>query len=89
MRVVRQILVGLGLIIIGVGGVVAAQGIISLTQPGPGQSAPVEAIAIAALGAILVVGGIVLLVKGIRKRAEVAGDAVTGLGGADVAEADG
>jgi hypothetical protein len=71
MRVVRQILVGLGLIVIGVGGVVLAQGIVILTGS---QPAMVEAIAITILGALLLVGGGVLLVKGIRKRAVVPGN---------------
>jgi hypothetical protein len=66
MRVVRQILVGLGLIVIGVGGVVLAQGIVILTGSQSGQV--VQALAITILGALLLVGGVVLLVKGIRKR---------------------
>ena len=71
MRVVRQILVGLGLIVIGVGGVVLAQGIVLWTGNRP---ALVEAVAITILGALLLIGGVVLLVKGIRKRAVVPGN---------------
>ena len=71
MRVVRQILVGLGLIVIGVGGVVLAQGIVFLTGSRP---AMVEAVAIIILGALLLAGGVVLLVKGIRRRAVVPGN---------------
>jgi hypothetical protein len=76
MRVVRQILVGLGLIVLGVGGVVTAQGIVGWTQ---GQSALVEWVAITILGALFLVGGVTLLVVGIRKRppaiADVGADA--------------
>ena len=71
MRVVRQILVGLGLIVIGVGGVVLAQGIVFLTGSRP---AMVEAVAIIILGALLLAGGVMLLVKGSSgRRAELAG----------------
>lgn len=69
MRVVRQILVGLGLIVIGVGGVVTLQGVAIWTQSGVSQSALIGAIAITILGALFLVGGIILLVVGIRKRA--------------------
>jgi hypothetical protein len=69
MRVVRQILVGLGLIVIGVGGVVLAQGIIVWTGSHP---ALVEAIATTVLGALLLAGGVALLVAGIRKRPAMA-----------------
>ena len=69
MRVVRQILIGLGLIVLGVGAVVTLQGVAIWTQPGGGQSALIAAIAITILGALLLVGGITLLVVGIRKRA--------------------
>ena len=69
MRVVRQILVGLGLIVIGVGGVVLAQGIILWTGSRP---ALVEAVAITVLGALLLIGGVALLVAGIRKRPAMA-----------------
>lgn len=75
MRVVRQILVGLGLIVLGVGGIVTVQGIAIWIQPGSGQSALLEAIIITILGALLLLGGIVLLVAGIRKRAAMANSA--------------
>ncbi|HEU5349701.1 MAG TPA: hypothetical protein VFU63_13905 [Ktedonobacterales bacterium] len=88
MRVVRQILVGLGLIVIGVGAGVAAQGIISWTQPGVSQPESVEAIAIAILGALLLIGGTILLIKGIRRRPIVADDSGTDVARADVAGAD-
>lgn len=65
MRVVRQILVGLGLIVMGVGGVVLIQGIVVWTGSHP---ALVEAVAITVLGALLLVAGVALLVAGIRKR---------------------
>ena len=74
MRVVRQILVGLGLIVIGVGGVVLAQGIIVWTGSHP---ALVEAIAITILGALLLIAGIALLVAGIRKRPVMLGNAAS------------
>lgn len=73
MRVVRQILVGLGLIVFGVGGVVTAQGVVAWLQPGGRQSALIEAIIITILGTALLVVGVVLLVKGIRRRPVVAG----------------
>jgi len=69
MRVVRQILVGLGLIVMGVGGVVLMQGIVVWTGSHP---ALVEAVAITVLGALLLVVGVALLVAGIRKRPAVA-----------------
>jgi uncharacterized membrane protein HdeD (DUF308 family) len=74
MRVVRQILVGLGLIVLGVGAIVTIQGIVILTQPTGNQSASVEAIAVTIFGALLLIGGVILLVKGIRKRAVVASE---------------
>ena len=74
MRVVRQILVGLGLIVIGVGGVVLAQGIIVWTGSHP---ALVEAIATTVLGALLLAGGVALLVAGIRRRAALPVNAAT------------
>lgn len=73
MRVVRQILVGLGLIVLGVGGIVTMQGISLLGQTG--QSMQVEAIIITILGGLLSLGGVILLVAGIRKRAPVASSA--------------
>jgi uncharacterized membrane protein HdeD (DUF308 family) len=57
--------------VIGVGGVVLAQGIVFLTGSRP---AMVEAVAIIILGALLLIGGVVLLVKGIRRRAVVPGN---------------
>ena len=74
MRVVRQILVGLGLIVIGVGGVVLAQGIVLWTGSRP---ALVEAVAITVLGALLLIGGVALLVAGIRRRATLPVNAAT------------
>lgn len=74
MRVVRQILVGLGLIVIGVGGVVLAQGIVLWTGNRP---ALVEAVAITVLGALLLIGGVALLVAGIRRRAALPVNAAT------------
>jgi hypothetical protein len=74
MRVVRQIFMGLGLIVLGVGGMVTIQGIVVWLQPYGGQSALVEAAAITILGALLMIGGVVLLVKGIRKRPSAVGE---------------
>ena len=74
MRVVRQILVGLGLIVIGVGGVVLAQGIVLWMGSRP---ALVEAVAITVLGALLLIGGVALLVAGIRRRAVLPVNAAT------------
>ena len=71
MRVVRQILVGLGLIVLGVGAVVTIQGIALWTQPGGSHSPLVEAIVITILGALLLLGGVLLLIQGIRRRAAV------------------
>jgi hypothetical protein len=84
MRVVRQILVGLGLIIIGVGAIVTLQGIVTWTTPSSARSVLIGAIVITVLGAALVIAGLVLTVIGIRKRTgivpEIAADVVADAG---------